>query len=135
MKKRATTTKGKAWAGVSTFDNTLHQLAATLCAELKWRGPLEVEVMRDNKGAYHLIEINPRFPAWIYLSHGVGRNLPAALIDLMFEKTPPVFPEPMTGTMFIRYADETIIPLTSYESVVIGGVHDANNEGERIWER
>ena len=136
MKKRAITTKGKAWAGVSTFDNTLHQVAANLIAELKWRGPLEVEVMRDKNGAYHLIEINPRFPAWIYLSYGVGRNLPAVLVDLMFDKTPPAFPEPLTGTMFIRYADETIVPLSSYESVVIGGdCQHAKNEGERLWER
>ena len=47
-----------------------------------WRGPLEVEVMRDHHGDYQLIEINPRFPAWIYLSAGVGRNLPLMLLQL-----------------------------------------------------
>lgn len=121
MKKRALTASGKAWAGVSTFDNHLHELTAALIAELKWRGPLEVEVMRDTNGGYHLIEINPRFPAWIYLSHGVGRNLPAVLLDLIFGRSPPAFPEPMTGTMFVRYAQETIVPMASYESIVIGG--------------
>ena len=135
MKKRAVTASGKAWAGVSTFDDTLHQVAAALIAELKWRGPLEVEVMRDKNGAYHLIEINPRFPAWIYLSYGVGRNLPAILLDLIFGNTPPALPEPMTGTMFIRYAQETIVPLANYESIVIGGdCQHANNKGERLWE-
>ena len=135
MKKRALTVKGKAWAGVSTFDKTLHQVASALIAELKWRGPLEVEVMRDKSGAYHLIEINPRFPAWIYLSCGVGRNLPATLLNLILGKTPPVFPEPMTGTMFIRYAQEIIVPLTSYESIVIGGdCQHVNTKGEELWE-
>jgi len=121
MKKRALTASGKAWAGVSTFDDHLHELASALFAHLKWRGPLEIEIMRDKKGGYHLIEINPRFPAWIYLTSGVGRNLPAALLDLMFDKAPPAFPEPRTGTMFVRYAQETIVPMTSYESIVIGG--------------
>jgi len=135
MKKRAVTAKGKAWAGVSTFDDNLHRIAAALIAELKWRGPLEVEVMRDKGGEYHLIEINPRFPAWIYLSYGVGRNLPAVLLDLIFGKSPPAFPEPLTGTMFIRYAKETIVPLANYESIVIGGdCQHANNKGERLWE-
>lgn len=121
MKKRALTSSGKAWAGVSTFDDELQALAAALIAELKWRGPVEVEVMCDTSGAYHLIEINPRFPAWIYLSSGVGRNLPAVLLDLMFGKSPPNFPDPMTGTMFVRYAQETIVPMAAYESIVIGG--------------
>ena len=135
MKKRAVTAKGKAWAGVSTYDDTLHKVAAALISQLKWRGPMEVEVMRDKNGAYHLIEINPRFPAWIYLSHGVGRNLPAALVDLLFDKALPTFPEPLTGTLFIRYAKETIVPLASYESIVIGGdCQHANNKGERLWE-
>jgi len=127
MKKRALTASGKAWAGVSTYDDNLHYLAAALIAQLKWRGPLEVEVMRDKKGAYHLIEINPRFPAWIYLSSGVGRNLPAVLVDLMFGKAPPVFPEPKTGTLFVRYAQETIVSMTDYESIVMGGNCQHNN--------
>ena len=121
MKKRALTASGKAWAGISTFDDHLHELAAALIAQLKWRGPLEVEVMRDSKGTYHLIEINPRFPAWIYLSSGVGRNLPVVLLDLMFGNSVPTFPEPKTGTLFVRYAQETIVPMTAYESIVIGG--------------
>jgi carbamoyl-phosphate synthase large subunit len=121
MKKRAITAKGKAWAGVATFDQRLQDVAAALVAELRWRGPLEVEVMRDADGDYHLIEINPRFPAWVYLTQGVGRNLPAALLDLILGRAPPEFAEPRTGTMFIRYAEETIVPLSSYESVVIGG--------------
>ena len=135
MKKRAVTTKGKAWAGVSTFDHTLHQVAAALIAELKWRGPLEVEVMRDKNGIYHLIEINPRFPAWIYLAYGVGRNLPAVLVDLILGKKPPAFPEPLTGTLFIRHAEETIVALASYESIVIGGdCQHTQRTGERLWE-
>lgn len=121
MKKRAITAKGKAWAGIATFDQSLHDMAAALIASLNWRGPLEIEVMRDKDNAYHLIEINPRFPSWVYLTHGVGRNLPAALLDLMLGKTLPVFPESNVGTMFIRYAEETIVPLSSYESVVIDG--------------
>jgi carbamoyl-phosphate synthase large subunit len=131
MKKRAITVKGKAWAGISTFDQTLHDVAANLIATLGWRGPLEVEVMRDKTGAYHLIEINPRFPAWIYLSHGVGRNLPAALLALMMGNPLPKFAEPVAGTIFIRYAEETIVPLSSYESVVISGTcQHAWSEGE-----
>ncbi|KPJ93307.1 MAG: carbamoyl-phosphate-synthetase, partial [Gammaproteobacteria bacterium SG8_11] len=65
MKKMAVTDKGKAWSGVSIFDQALYDASAALVKAIQWRGPLEVEVMRDKHGQYQLIEINPRFPAWI----------------------------------------------------------------------
>jgi len=82
MKKMAVTDKGKAWSGISIDDQPLLEASAALAKAIKWRGPLEVEVMRDQQGHYQLIEINPRFPAWIYLSVGVGRNLPLTLLQL-----------------------------------------------------
>lgn len=80
MKKLATTDKGKAWAGVTIEDETLLAASRNLAAALNWRGPLEVEVMRDQEGVYYIIEINPRFPAWIYLSVGSGGKLPPGLL-------------------------------------------------------
>jgi carbamoyl-phosphate synthase large subunit len=126
MKKRAVTSKGKAWAGVTTLDESLSAAAGRLVAALEWKGPLEVEVMRDAKGAYHLIEINPRFPAWIYLSHGAGRNLPALLLELALGHEPPEFKPPKAGTMFIRYALETIVPLATFENLMMGGTLNLN---------
>lgn len=128
MKKRAITSKGKAWAGIVTNDEALAEVARKLISTLKWKGPLEVEVMRDAAGEYQLIEINPRFPAWIYLSQGVGRNLPAVLLELALQRTPHVLPAPKPGTMFIRYAQETIVHLAEFESMMIRGTtlpHDS----------
>lgn len=123
MKKRALTSKGKAWAGVATLDHELAAAARKLAMALKWKGPLEVELVRNTAGIYHLIEINPRFPAWIYLSHGVGRNLPALLLELAMGNEPPRISPPQPGTMFIRYALETIVPLATYENLLMGGHH------------
>ncbi|MBI3563377.1 MAG: ATP-grasp domain-containing protein [Gammaproteobacteria bacterium] len=121
MKKRAITAKGKAWVGIAIHDDALAATARRLASALNWKGPLEVEAMRDSKGRYQLIEINPRFPAWIYLSLGVGRNLPALLLELALgHATPPLSP-PQPGTMFIRYAQETIIPLAAFEALMIDG--------------
>lgn len=121
MGKRALTEKGKAWAGISTLDPELHEVSEKLCAELQWRGPLEVEVIRDHNGEIHLIEINPRFPAWVYLSHGVGRNLPIVLLQLMtggheFDLRPS-----SAGTLFIRYAQDLIIDLAAWEDITMHG--------------
>lgn len=128
MKKRAVTSKGKAWAGVTTLDDSLSAAAGRLAAALKWKGALEVEVMRDTKGDYHLIEINPRFPAWIYLSHGVGRNLPALLLELALGHESPELHPPKAGTMFVRYALETIVPLATFENLMMGGTLNLNEQ-------
>jgi carbamoyl-phosphate synthase large subunit len=121
MKKRALTAKGKAWAGVTIFDEGLAGAARRLVKALGWKGPLEVEMMRDAAGRYHLIEINPRFPAWIYLSQGVGRNLPALLAELSLGRPAPALAAPQPGTMFIRYALETIVPLGDFETMMMDG--------------
>ncbi len=122
MKKRAVTDKGKGWAGVCIADEALHDAAARLIRTLKWRGPCEVEAIRDRAGTHHLIEINPRFPAWVYFTHGVGRNLPAALLDLMWGRAPSFAPA-RVGSMFIRYAHDVIVPMAGFEAVVTNGSH------------
>jgi len=110
MKKRGLTDKGKAWAGVCIEDDVLLEAAQRLIAHLKWRGPCEIEGIRSANGNFHLLEINPRFPAWVYFTHGVGRNLPAALVEVAQGRPPPNFPRPAVGALFIRYAEEVVLP-------------------------
>jgi carbamoyl-phosphate synthase large subunit len=124
MKKRALTDKGKAWAGISIHDEALLGAARRLVAATRWRGPLEVEVMRGADGRFSLIEINPRFPAWIYLSVGVGQNLPETLVRLAIGEKVAEPPPAPAGILFIRYAQEIIVPLSDFEAMVTtGGLH------------
>lgn len=130
MAKRAVTDKGKAVAGMSIVDDRLLNIANAIVHTTRWSGPLEVEVMRCGNGDYLLVEINPRFPAWIYLSEGVGRNLPAALVCLIAGLEPAEFPPVKAGTLFIRHAVDHIVPLASFESMVISGGWTANDGKE-----
>lgn len=121
MKKMAVTDKGKAWSGVSIFDQTLYDASESLIKAINWRGPLEVEVMRDNTGHYQLIEINPRFPAWVYLSAGVGRNLPLILLQLILGHPVGRLPAARPGVLFIRHAIENIIEPVDFEAMIMNG--------------
>ena len=121
MKKLAVTSKGKAWAGVSINDQVLLNAARKLVAAINWKGPLEVEVMKDRYGKYQLIEINPRFPAWIYLSVGVASNLPEALVKLILGQNISTNNETKSGKIFVRYAEETIIDISDFEAIVMQG--------------
>jgi carbamoyl-phosphate synthase large subunit len=122
MRKRAVTDKGKAWAGISILDTELEQMGRAILAATQWRGPLEVEALRSSDGRLYLIEVNPRFPAWIYLTHGVGCNLPVALLRLVAEDHPLDLPQPLPGTLFIRYAEELVTTLEQFETMMIKGV-------------
>ena len=57
----------------------------------QWRGPFELECMAGDDHV-HLIEINPRFPAWVYLATGVGLNLPSRLLRAFVSVVDDVFP-------------------------------------------
>jgi len=121
MRKLALTDKGKAWAGVSIEDDTLYEASKSLVAATRWKGPLEVEVMREPSGRYQLIEINPRFPAWVYLTAGSGRNVLDILLQLMRGEEPEDTGVAPAGKIYVRYAEDVVIPLSEYESVVMNG--------------
>ena len=58
--------------------------------------------MRDRDGNYHLLEVNPRFPAWVFMSAAAGENLPYAAMQLAAgEPLDPLGPY-KPGTMFVR---------------------------------
>lgn len=132
MRKRGLTDKGKAWAGISIQDSALEKLAHAVVSECRWSGPLEVEALRGENGRLYLIEVNPRFPAWIYLTHGVGRNLPHMLLQLMAGETPGDTPLPQVGTLFIRYAQELIVPLDKFQAMMVDGVLDTHRDQNNV---
>ncbi len=121
MKKMILTEKGKASAGVSVYDEGLHRVCLEVMKTLRWKGPIEFEVMRDKLGKYHLIEINPRFPAWVYLTAGVGQNLPIKLLKLIAGESISELPSTKAGVLFIRHAMDLIVTIASFEAVAIEG--------------
>ncbi len=115
MRKMYITDKGKAWAGITLEDDALLELAKKFISITKWRGGFELEVMMTDKEELYIMEINPRFPAWIYLSAGVGQNQPASLVKLaMGEKLAP-FTQYEVGKLFIRYSWDLIVDLSEYQ--------------------
>jgi len=131
MRKQAVTDKGKAWACVTIQDKVLADDALKLVKALNWAGPLEVEMMKEKDGQYLLIEINPRFPAWIYLSAEAGSNIPQILVDLICEKQ-PILGQAKAGMMMIRYAQETVIDLATFESMAMQGVYSLNPKNKAV---
>ena len=80
--------------------------------------PGEIEMVRGSDGSLHLLEINPRFPAWCYLSAGVGINLPAAVARLAAGEEVAPMTEYRVGTMFVRISLDQIARLEDFDRLL-----------------
>jgi carbamoyl-phosphate synthase large subunit len=117
MRKQYITDKGKAWGGISIANKEMLDLTAHFVEQTKWRGGFELELMKSQDGNYHLLEINPRMPAWIYLAVGVGQNIPEALVNLAMGNEVAPYTHYDVGKMFVRYAYDMIVNLEEFEKI------------------
>lgn len=121
MRKQYITEKGKAWGGISIADDKMIELTRHFISQTKWRSGFELELMKNDKNEFYLLEINPRMPAWIYLSAGVGQNIPEALVKLALGEKVLAFDGYHVGRMFIRYAWDMIVELDKFQQISTTG--------------
>jgi carbamoyl-phosphate synthase large subunit len=83
---------------------------------------MELELMKEDKtGDLYLLEINPRFPAWVYLAVGCGQNHPEMLVKMAMGETVEPMKNYDVGKMFIRYSYDIICDLDKYASLSVQG--------------
>ena len=105
VRKTVLSDRGKGFGGITVCDDCLNDTAIALIRELKWRGPLELEFIRDDKSEeFYLIEINPRFPAWVDFPSTFGHNLPVLVVEQLLHGRMSELPECPTGKFFIRHS-------------------------------
>lgn len=82
MRKRDLTELSKTWAGdISEVEEEILAPLRETIRKINWTGGAELEMMRDADDTLWLLEINPRFPAWIHGATITGRNIPASLVE------------------------------------------------------
>lgn len=121
MRKQFITDKGKAWSGITIGDKEMLRITRDLISKTKWRGGMELEMIKTNSNEYYLIEINPRIPAWVYLAVGAGQNIPEALVKLSLGKEVSSYNSYQTGKMFIRYSWDMLGDIQEFEQLSIFG--------------
>lgn len=119
MRKQYITDKGKAWSGITLADEKMMELTRMLIHKTKWKGGMELELIKTKNGEYYLIEINPRIPAWVYLAVGAGQNIPEALIKLALGMEVKPMTEYKIGKMFVRYSYDMIVDLEKFAALSI----------------
>lgn len=121
MRKLYITDKGKAWAGITIDDQILIDLAMKFIKVTKWRGGCELEIMMTSDGKPYIMEVNPRFPAWIYLTAAAGQNQPAALVKLALGQKITPFKKYDIGKIFIRYSWDLITDISEFHKIAGSG--------------
>lgn len=82
MHKRDITPEGKTWAGdICEVPQDFLVPLRRMVKELNWTGGGELEMVRDAAGQLWLLEMNPRFPAWVHGATLAGHDLPALLVE------------------------------------------------------
>lgn len=132
MKKFALTEKGKAWSAVTIGEKNMLELADEVVKALGWTGPLELELIKETaSGTFYILEINPRFPTWIYLAVEAGQNLPLAAVKLALGKKIAPFHSYELGKLFVRSMEENICDFNVLCNLTVRGSVVYNNHNKR----
>jgi len=117
MRKLYITDKGKGWSGVVLGDDGLIEMSRQFIRASRWKGGFELELMRTDDEQFYLMEINPRFPAWIYTTVEAGQNLPAALVKMAIGMKVKPYKGYNVGKMFVRYSWDLITDISEFEKI------------------
>ena len=133
MKKLVLTEKGKGWICVSIENSKFLELAKEIISSLKWTGALEIETIYSKvDNSFYLIEINPRFPSWIYLAKEAGINLPYIYLQLSLGHQVSPNGHYKNGVVLTNYTTNIVTELTKIQDLFIHGT--INNNGVTSYE-
>jgi carbamoyl-phosphate synthase large subunit len=105
IRKMIRSKQGKGYGGIVMHDEELNQISQCLIQQLAWYGPLELEFVRDEaSGKYYLLEINPRFPAWVDFPSTFGCNMPSLIVDELAYGGMQSLPACTPGMFYVRHS-------------------------------
>jgi carbamoyl-phosphate synthase large subunit len=120
VRKMSVTDLGKIWTGVTIKHPSLEEATRRFIDRSNWCGALEMECRVEGEHI-RLIEINPRFPAWVYFATGVGINLPAMLVRMALDRPAQKQADYEAGKLFVRHVQERICDMATFQKIVIRG--------------
>ena len=117
IKKLSTTEIGKIWTGITIRNDAFMEVAKAFVRSTRWKGPFELECI-VNQQKIHMIEINPRFPAWVYFATEIGVNLPKMVIELMEDKAPMPITEYPQHKLYVRFTGEMVTNFSDFTTLL-----------------
>ena len=108
IRKMLRTKLGKGYAGVVVDNAEIEDFARRIIGALKWNGPFELEFIKAPGRPPVLMEMNPRFPAWIDFPAKIDCNLPAAFFERLCGGSAGTLQPCAPGRMFIRHCTDLV---------------------------
>lgn len=122
IKKLATCARGSTWSATHVPKPRLEADFAAFLEHIKWVGPAEGEFIRDElDDRYYLIEVNPRFTAWIYYSTVLEPSHPQLTVRAALERTSVAERGNTHDTVFMRHSTEIPLPPAALAALSIKG--------------
>jgi len=88
---------------------------------------MEFEVLLENKTHdFYLLEINPRFPAWVYFSAACDINLPERMVRHLLGMEYDDHSNYKSGKLMIRYTSEKVKDIADFEKITTFGELENN---------
>ena len=129
IRKMTTTQLGKVWNAISIHNPKLIDATKRIIRYLKWQGGMEFEAMMETKtGEIYLLEINPRFPAWVYFASACGINLPERMVKLLLGMDYEKHSDYSSGKLMIRYTAEIVKDINEFEKITTYGELENNKK-------
>jgi len=113
VKKLGIADDGESWMSMVVDGAEFEPYMRRLVSLLDWVGPVECDLLKGDDGIY-LLDVNPRFPAWIDGLASVGCNVPSLATQLA-QKLKPFKPEvaPVVGAVFFKDFEDTCFSIDS----------------------
>jgi len=122
IKKLRVCDRGSTWSAVSVDQPALLAGFADFLRALRWVGPVEGEFIRDEQTErFHLIEINPRFTAWIAFSAHLGLNQPYAAVRAARGLPVAAAPSVAADLVFMRACEDAPITNSAFAAIATKG--------------
>ncbi|WP_237213243.1 ATP-grasp domain-containing protein [Falsiroseomonas oryziterrae] len=108
IRKMLRTKLGKGYAGLVVDNPEIEEFARRIIGALRWDGPFELEFIKAPGRPPVLMEMNPRFPAWIDFPAKIDCNLPAAFFERLCGGSGVELKQCPPGKMFIRHCTDLV---------------------------
>lgn len=93
---------GISFVGTVEYNKEAIDICQRLCKEIRFEGPIGVQLKQAKDGTLRVLEVNPRLHGSVVLSVAAGANLPyLALKNCLGERT--TVPSPKYGTKMTRF--------------------------------
>ncbi len=121
IKKLRVCGRGSTWSAVRIDQLQLEADFSEFLRAIEWVGPVEGEFIRNETyESFHLIEVNPRFTAWIAFSAFAGSNHPYLAVCAALGRSPSMVREP-EDLVFMRSCEDVHLDPTTLAALATKG--------------